>query len=124
MKKVKMDGAVKQLDWHLLARELMDGLFLSQQDLAERCRVSQQSISNWKRGFRNPGIYARQKLFELAQKEKIDLGKYELAGSMSSIAKYLEKDNGKEIVRLLNIYQKMSKGARIKFLRYGNTLVK
>lgn len=124
MKNVKMDGVVKELDWHLLTKDLMDGLFLNQQKLAEYCKVSQQSISNWKNKTRKPGVYAKQKLFELARKEKIDLGKYELAGSMSSIAKYLEKGNGKEIVRLLDIYQKMSKGARVKFLRYGNTLVK
>ena len=37
-KKVKTVGIVKKIDWHLLTRELLDGLFLSQQDLAERCR--------------------------------------------------------------------------------------
>ena len=124
MKKVKMDGVVRQLDWHLLSKDLMNGLFLSQQELADLCKVSQQSISNWKRGFRNPGVFARQKLFELAQKEKIDLSKYETNSTRDAITKLIAKDNGKEITRLLDIYQKMSKGARIKFLRYGNSLLK
>ena len=124
MKKVKMDGVVRQLDWHLLSKDLMNGLFLSQQELADLCKVSQQSISNWKRGFRNPGVFARQKLFELAQKEKIDLSKYETNSTRDAITKLIAKDNGKEITRLLDIYQKISKGARIKFLRYGNSLLK
>ena len=119
-----MDGVVRQLDWHLLSKDLMNGLFLSQQELADLCKVSQQSISNWKRGFRNPGVFARQKLFELAQKEKIDLSKYETNSTRDAITKLIAKDNGKEITRLLDIYQKMSKGARIKFLRYGNSLLK
>ncbi len=119
--KIKTD---KKLDWHLLAKDLLNGLFLSQQDLAELCKVSQQSISNWKNKTRNPGIFARQMLFKLAQKEKLDLSKYEVDNVNNTIARQLEKGNSKEISRLLEIYGKMSNKARVKFLRYGNTLVK
>ena len=119
--KIKTD---KKLDWHLLAKDLLCGLFLSQQDLAEQCQVSQQSISNWKNKTRNPGIFARQMLFKLAQKEKLDLSKYEVDNVNNTIARQLEKGNSKEISRLLEIYGKMSNKARVKFLRYGNTLVK
>lgn len=114
----------KKFDWHLLAKDLLNGLFLSQQDLAGRCKVSQQSISNWKNKARNPGIFAKKMLFKLAQKEKLDLSKYEINNVNNAIAKQLEKGNSKEISRLLEIYGKMSKRARINFLRYGNTLVK
>jgi transcriptional regulator with XRE-family HTH domain len=124
MKKVKMVGAVKKLDWNLLVADLLDGLFLSQQDLSERCNVSQQSISNWKNRARNPGVFAKQKLFELAQKEGVDLSKYETDSARDAITKFLEKNKGKELVRMFELYQKMSKKARINFLRYGNTLVK
>ena len=128
MKAVKrtmmVGGNVKKIDWHLLVRELLEGLFLSQQDLAERCRVSQQSISNWKNRTRNPGIFAKQKLFELAQKEKIDLSKYETDSARDTITRYLEKNKGKELVRMFELYRKMSKSARINFLRYGDTLLK
>ncbi|MCX6983733.1 MAG: hypothetical protein NT118_03130 [Lentisphaerae bacterium] len=77
MKRVKMDGTVKKIDWNLLVKETLDGLLISQQTLAVLCKVSQQSISNWKNRARNPGIFAKQKLYELAQKKKIDLSKYE-----------------------------------------------
>ena len=124
VKKTKMGVTVKKIDWHLLVRELLEGLFLSQQDLAERCRVSQQSISNWKNRTRNPGIFAKQKLFELAHKEKIDLAKYETNSARDVIAKYLEKNKGKELIRLFELYQKMSRRTRINLLKYANTLVK
>ena len=123
-KKTKMGVAVKKIDWHLLVRELLEDLFLSQQDLAERCRVSQQSISNWKNRTRNPGIFAKQKLFELAHKEEIDLSKYETDSARDTITRYLEKNKGKELVRMFELYQKMSRRSRIKLLRFANTLVK
>ncbi len=124
IKKIKMGVNMKKIDWHLLVRELLEGLFLSQQDLAERCRVSQQSISNWKNRTRNPGIFAKQKLYELAQKEKIDLSKYETDTARDTITKYLEKNKGKELIRMFELYQKMSRRARINLLKYANTLVK
>ena len=124
VKKVKMDEVVGKIDWHLLVRELLEGLFLSQQDLAERCRVSQQSISNWKNRTRKPGIFAKHQLLELAQKEEIDLSKYETDSAREAITKYLEKNKGKELVRMFELYQRMSRRSKIKFLRYANTLVK
>ena len=123
-KKTKMVGIMKKIDWNSLVKEMLEGLFLSQQDLSVRCKVSQQSISNWKNGTRNPGIFAKQKLYELAQKEEIDLRKYETTSARDAIAGFLEKDNGKELVRMFELYQKMSRRARIKLLRYANTLVK
>ncbi len=122
--KIKLGVNMKKIDWHLLVRELLEGLFLSQQDLAERCRVSQQSISNWKNRTRNPGIFAKQKLYELALKEKIDLSKYETDSARDTITKYLEKNKGKELIRMFELYQKMSRRARINLLKYANTLVK
>ena len=107
MKKVKMDGVVKELDWHLLAKDLMEGLFLNQQKLAEYCKVSQQSISNWKNNTRNPGSFAKQMLFKIAQKEEVDLSKYEIDSSREAITKYLEKNKGKELLRMFELYQKM-----------------
>jgi DNA-binding transcriptional regulator YiaG len=58
VKKAKMGLVVKKLDWNLLAKDMLDSLFLSQQALSECCNVSQQSISNWKNRARNPGISA------------------------------------------------------------------
>lgn len=99
----------KKLDWHNLVFDLMNGLFMNQQTLAERCKVSQQSISNWKNRTRNPGITAKQQILKLAQKEKIDLSKYETNE---------DKD------RLLELFSKMTVKNKVKFLQYGSRLVK
>ncbi len=124
LRKAKTGTIVKKLDWNLLAINMLDSMFLSQQALSERCKVSQQSISNWKNRTRNPGISAKKMIFELAIKEKIDLGKYEIASPKDTIKKYLEKDNGKELIRIFEHYRKMSRSSRIKLLKHANSLVK
>ncbi len=124
VKKAKTCAIVNKLDWNLLLKDMLEGMFLSQQALSDRCKVSQQSISNWKNRTRNPGISAKKMLFELAIKEKIDLGKYEIASPKDTIKKYLEKDNGKELVRIFEHYLKMSRSSRVKLLKYANALVK
>jgi len=124
VKKAKTGLVVKKLDWNLLVKDMLDGLFLSQQALSDRCKVSQQSISNWKNRTRNPGIFAKQKLYEIAQKEGMDLRKYETTSARDAITKYLEKNNGKDLIRLFEVYQRISRSSRIKLLKYANSLVK
>lgn len=109
MKRIEQTGTVKQYDWPRLSKDLMEGLFLSQQELASLCKVSQQSISNWETGLRNPGMFAKMKLFHLAKKKKFDLSKYEVDD---------------ENTKLLELFNKMSKKNKIKFLQYGSRLVK
>ncbi len=115
---------MKNIDWHLLTRELLEGMFLSQQELADRCNVSQQSISNWKNRTRNPGIYAKKELVDLAKKEGIDLKKYETDPAREVISRYLEMNKGRELVRLFDLYAKMSRSQRMKLLKYANSLAK
>ena len=63
-------------------------------------------------------------LFKIAPKEGIELSKYETDSARDAITKFLEKSKGKELVRMFELYRKMSKSARINFLRYGDTLLK
>ena len=84
--------------------------------------VSQQSISNWKNRVRNPGIHAKKVLHELAEKEGIDISKYESDPARDAINRYLDKNKGRELVRIFELYQKMSRSNRIKLLKYANTL--
>ncbi|HCE42834.1 MAG TPA: hypothetical protein DET40_04750 [Lentisphaeria bacterium] len=115
---------MKKIDWHLLTREFLEGLFLSQQELAERCRVSQQSISNWKNRTRNPGISAKKAMVELAEKEGVDLSKFETDPARDVITRYLEKNKGRELVRIFELFQKMSRSNRMKLLKYANSLAR
>ncbi|HCE42850.1 MAG TPA: hypothetical protein DET40_04830 [Lentisphaeria bacterium] len=110
--------------WHLLVRELLEGMFFSQQDLAEHCKVTQQSISSWKNGVRKPGDFARRRILELAREAEIDPGRYECDPVRDAITKYLEKNTGKDLVRVISLYEKMSDGSRDKLLGYAKTLAK
>ena len=124
VKKAKIGLVVKKLDWNLLVKDMLEGLFLSQQDLSDRCSVSQQSISNWKNKTRNPGIFAKQMIYKLAQKERMNLSKYEASSTKDAISKYLEKSKGKELIGLFEVYRRMSRTSRVKVLKYANSLVK
>ncbi len=115
---------MKKIDWHLLTRELLEGLFLSQQELAERCLVSQQSISNWKNRTRNPGIHAKKVLLEYAQKQGIDLSKFETDPARDVITMYLDQNKGRELVRIFELFHKMSRSDRMKLLKYASSLAK
>ncbi len=97
----------KKIDWHKLVYDLMNGLFYNQQTLALKCKVSQQSISNWKNRTRNPSITAKRQILILAQKEKIDLKKYETNE---------DKD------RLITLFEKLSVRNKIKLLQYASKL--
>ncbi|OGV36199.1 MAG: hypothetical protein A2020_12405 [Lentisphaerae bacterium GWF2_45_14] len=56
---------MKGFDWQNLVGKILEDFLLSQSELAELCRVSQQAVSSWKNGRRVPGIYARRKLLEI-----------------------------------------------------------
>ena len=47
-------------------------MVITQTDLAKKCKVTQQSISNWKNGIRCPGSYAREKLLQLIIDAKLN----------------------------------------------------
>ncbi|MCM8531249.1 MAG: helix-turn-helix domain-containing protein [Lentisphaeraceae bacterium] len=71
---------MKDIDWARLTDDVLGSLVLTQNDLASRCKVTKQSISNWKNGLRSPGIFAREKLMELLDELKIERDKYIVEG--------------------------------------------
>lgn len=54
------------VDWAGVVAAVLDRLLLTQTELAERCKVAQQTVSGWKTGARTPGRYAQRRLVELA----------------------------------------------------------
>ncbi len=69
---------MEDLDWSRLTVDLLENLVVTQADLAEKCMVTQQSISNWKNGVRTPGSFARKKLFEMMDESTLKAGDYAL----------------------------------------------
>lgn len=75
---------MEELDWSRLTDDLLENLVVTQTDLAEKCMVTQQSISNWKNGIRSPGPFARNKLFELLNESSLSRDSYLLKEGESS----------------------------------------
>ena len=71
---------MKDVDWARLTDDLLGSLVYTQKDLAEKCKVTQQSISNWKNGLRSPGDFARRVLWDLLNSANIDHSKYYVKG--------------------------------------------
>ena len=76
--KAEKGRTMKNIDWAKLTDDLLETMVVTQTTLADKCKVTQQSISNWKNGVRSPGIYARQKLRELVKDSNLELDDYVL----------------------------------------------
>jgi transcriptional regulator with XRE-family HTH domain len=69
---------MKYLNWGSLTDDLLEVLVMNQTQLARKCKVTQQSVSNWKTGVRSPGVYARHVLRELAKDAKLTVEDYKI----------------------------------------------
>jgi transcriptional regulator with XRE-family HTH domain len=67
---------MKEYVWPDLIRDIISNLRMTQCQLADKCMVTQQSISNWKKGSRKPGMYAQDKIFILAKQANLELSDY------------------------------------------------
>ncbi|MFA6567432.1 MAG: helix-turn-helix transcriptional regulator [Victivallales bacterium] len=110
---------MKDIDWSLLVNDIQDNNFLSQTDLSAMLKVSQQSISNWQGGTRNPSADAKRKLVEIASKSGIDIKKYRMEPEVRAISKYIDTEKGGELVRIFEQYTRMSQVNKKKFMEYA-----
>ena len=78
---------MKYLNWGSLTDDLLEVLVMNQTQLADKCKVTQQSVSNWKTGVRSPGVYARHVLRELANDAKLNVEDYKIAAYQKERAK-------------------------------------
>jgi len=60
-------------NWPAMVRDIMDTAFLPQEKMAAKLKVSQQSISCWLNGTRNPSAETIPELLKLAQESGIDI---------------------------------------------------
>ena len=106
-------------NWSLLVKEIQDTVFMSQTEMAAKCKVSQQSISNWMSGTRNPGSVATSELLKLATEAGIDISKHEANPALDGINGFMKKNEGRELVRIFELYSRMSQTNKKKFIKYA-----
>ena len=115
---------MKDIDWSLLVNDMQDNNFLSQTDLSAMLKVSQQSVSNWQNGTRNPSADAKRKLVEIAAKKEIDINKYKTEPEVRAINKHIDTKKGRELARIFEQYTKMSQVNKKKFMEYAGKLAR
>jgi len=103
----------------VLVREIQDTLFMSQQQIAAKLKVSQQSISNWMIGTRNPGPFAASELLTMATESGIDISKHEANPAFDGINSYMKKNKSRELVRIFELYSRMSGADKKRLVRYA-----
>ncbi|MEI6421844.1 MAG: hypothetical protein WCP55_06465 [Lentisphaerota bacterium] len=113
---------MKDMDWSLLVNDLQDNNFFSQTDLSDMLKVSQQSVSNWQTGTRNPSANAKRKLVEIANKNGIDVNKYRVDAEIMALTRYIDAKKGRELLRIFEQYTRMTQVDKKKFLDYAAKL--
>jgi transcriptional regulator with XRE-family HTH domain len=98
---------MEELDWSRLMDDLLEGMIITQTDLAAKCEVTQQSISNWKNGIRSPAGFAREKIYELLDDASLSKDEYVLKDGICS-KKKLRKVNPKLPGDVLKFAMKLS----------------
>ena len=111
---------MKNDKWKLVIRELLENLLWSQKDLAVKCGVSAQTVSNWLNNVRNPGVFAKRKLLQLLREEqnKIKSNSSVLAGILEKNAPE-EKTIGKndEVTKLVKMFMELNDHQKKKLLQ-------
>jgi len=105
-------------------KDLLEDNFLSQAELSLEFNVSQQCISHWLRGVRNPGSRCIPGILEFARDHGIDTAKYKTDPEVDAITDYLRNNKGRELVRIFELYSKMSRADKGKFVRYAEKMKK
>jgi hypothetical protein len=113
---------MKDIDWSLLVNDLQDNNFFSQADLSDMLKVSQQSVSNWQTGARNPSPNAKRKLVEIASKNGIDVSTYRVDPEIMALNRYMNAKKGRELLRIFEQYMRMTQVDKKKFLDYAAKL--
>jgi len=62
-----------KVDWSKLVAVVLDDLLYSQKELADVCKVTQQTVSNWRNGIRNPSVYSKRQMVKILNETGIEI---------------------------------------------------
>ncbi|GEM_PF-2076328 len=103
---------MKDIDWRKVVSAMLEKLLVTEEEFAHLCGVSRQTVSNWKRGRRNPGIYARKKMMEIMEEQ--DIGLYELVPGAKD-----QKIQGTDTRKLLALFRKLPEARRKELVNFA-----
>jgi len=115
--------AKQKYNWPAMVRDILDTAFLPQEEMAAKLNVSQQSISSWLNATRNPAPETIPAILKLAQDTGIDIGSYEPNSDFDGITAYMKENKGRDLVRIFELYARMSGADKKKLNRYSERLI-
>ncbi len=104
----------READWAALVQRIQKRMYLSQLDIATRCRVARQTVSAWLHHRRSPGLYARRALLTLAAEAGV-LDESAEPGDESPA----RRDDGHDTRQLLILMDQLSAEARREVLEFA-----
>lgn len=99
---------MKYLNWGAMTDDLLEILVMNQTQLASQCKVTQQSVSNWKTGVRSPGVYARHVLRELSKEAKLNIEDYKIVPFQKLPSKGLTESESPVSEEIMAFAQRLS----------------
>lgn len=103
-----------QYDWEKMVSFILRELFFSQRELAEHCKVTQQSISYYKQNIRKPGPYSKKRLLEILVQSGINPSIFLIDPSST-----VEFPSDKKLKELINIYTEIPLASKIALLEFA-----
>ena len=107
-----------------IIKDIQSTVFMPQKEMAVKLCVCQQSISHWLIGVSRPWSKKLPALLKLAEDTGLDISKYETNSDFDMISEYLKKNKYRELVRLFELYGRMSRTNKQKFVRYAEKMGK
>ena len=106
--------ARREADWAALVQRIQKRMYLSQLDIATRCRVARQTVSAWLHHRRSPGLYAKRALLALAAEAGV-LDETVATGDGSTA----RRDDGSDARQLQILMDQLSPEARREVLEFA-----
>lgn len=103
------------MEWKYIIEQLLDSHFMTQVELAELCKVSQQAVSFWVKGQYKPSKHAQKQLTILAH--KFDIKKSNPLEILENSTEYGEDD-----FEIKSIYSSLSEEKQQRLLEFAKFL--
>ena len=111
---------VQKMDWSVVITEIQKKLLLSQNELAKKSGIPQQTISGWVNYSRNPGCNSKRKLIEFALKSGVEIESIKKIDSSGEISKHT-KQYGMQTREnlLLSLFEKLKEPDKQELMDYA-----
>jgi transcriptional regulator with XRE-family HTH domain len=106
---------MSKVDWSKLVAVILDDLLYSQKELAKICKVTQQTVSNWRNGIRNPSVYSKRQMVKILNESGIDVP---ADNRPYGLRKNLPKTDVEELVGIFKSMNESRRRAVLEFAKF------